>query len=322
MAVVSQPELHGGKARPIERAVTTLDPDLPLPLSMSPSAYKTLRDCPYKYYVRNLLGLREVKEFEDGFDASLAGQSLHALLRNFYQALKTEEQKVDSKIKDNALVRRQWMEQQLFVISEKEFKRLIEGDGRVLGTLRDWQKQISSFVDWQLQREAEGWRYHNAEHQVGFDLHFVDADGVDRLMRIGGRADRFDINVEIKKAAEVIDYKNQSMAKIKKRAEHLLDDPQLLIYARAVNEDPASAHLQGREVNQAQWVSLKVDIKRDKKLTRSLKVEDVPDLMPAFSEQLTQDMQNLWARKEVTAFAPDGVCKYCEARGICRKGMW
>jgi ATP-dependent helicase/nuclease subunit B len=214
------------------------------------------------------------------------------------------------------------MEQQLFAISEKEFKRLIEGDGRVLGTLRDWQKQIPSFVDWQLQREAEGWRYHNAEHQVGFDLHFVDADGVDRLMRIAGRADRFDINVDSKQAAEVIDYKNQSMSKIKKRAEHLLDDPQLLIYARAANEDPESAHLQGREVNQAQWVSLKVDIKRDKKLTRSLEVEDVPDLMPAFSEQLIQDMQNLWSRKEITAFAPDGVCKYCEARGICRKGMW
>ena len=321
-AVVSQPELHGGKARPIERAVTTLDPDLPLPLSMSPSAYKALRDCPYKYYVRSLLGLREAKAFEDGFDASLAGQSLHALLRNFYQALKTEEQKADSKIKDNTPVRRQWMEQQLFAISEKEFKRLIEGDGRVLGTLRDWQKQIPSFVDWQLQREVEGWRYHNAEHQVGFDLHFVDADGVDRLMRIAGRADRFDINVDSKQAAEVIDYKNQSMTKIKKRAEHLLDDPQLLIYARAANEDPESAHLQGREVNQAQWVSLKVDIKRDKKLTRSLEVEDVPDLMPAFSEQLIQDMQHLWSRKEMAAFAPDGVCKYCEARGICRKGMW
>ena len=120
----------------------------------------------------------------------------------------------------------------------------------------------------------------------------------------------------------MIDYKNQSMTKIKKRAEHLLDDPQLLIYARAANEDPESAHLQGREVSQAQWVSLKLDIKRDKKLTRSLEVEDISDLMPAFSGQLVEDMQNLWSRKEMTAFAPDGVCKYCEARGICRKGMW
>ncbi|QWE21241.1 PD-(D/E)XK nuclease family protein [Polynucleobacter sp. AP-Kolm-20A-A1] len=321
-AEVSQPEMSIGKAKPLEQSVTVLDEDLPLPLSMSPSAYKALRDCPYKYYVRSLLGLREAKEFEDGFDASLAGQSLHALLRNFYQALKTEELKPDSPIIHNTQARRVWMEQQLSAVSEKEFKRMIEGDGRVLGTLRDWQKQIPSFVDWQLQREADGWRYQNAEQKVGFDLHFVGPNGEDRVIRIEGRADRFDINTNTDNQAEVIDYKNQSMTKIKKRAEHLLDDPQLLIYARAANESPIGAHLQGRQVNQAQWVSLKVDIKRDKKLQRSLEVEDVSALMPQMNQQMTEDIQKLWSGKELSAFAPDGVCQYCEARGICRKGMW
>ncbi len=315
---VAQPEFIVGKAKPLQPTVTTLERDLPLPLSMSPSAYKALRDCPYKYYVRSLLGLREAKEFEDGFDASLAGQSLHALLRNFYQALKTEELKPDSPMIHNTQARRIWMNQQLSAISEKEFKRLIEGDGRVLGTLRDWQKQIPSFVDWQLQREADGWRYQNAEKKVGFDLHFVGPDGEDRVIRIEGRADRFDINIHGDKPAEVIDYKNQSMTKIKKRAEHLLDDPQLLIYARAANENPISAHLQGHRVNQAQWVSLKVDIKRDRKLQRSLGVEDVSELMPQFDQQITEDVEKLWSGKELSAFAPDGVCKYCEARGMLR----
>ncbi|WP_128113365.1 PD-(D/E)XK nuclease family protein [Polynucleobacter necessarius] len=321
-AEVFRPELSVGKAKPLQQSVTTLAKDLPLPPSMSPSAYKALRDCPYKYYVRSLLGLREAKEFEDGFDASLAGQSLHALLRNFYQALKTEELKSDSPIIHNTQARRVWMEQQLSTISEKEFKRMIEGDGRVLGTLRDWQKQIPSFVDWQLQREADGWHYQNAEQKVGFDLHFVGPDGEGRVIRIEGRADRFDINAHANDQAEVIDYKNQSMTKIKKRAEHLLDDPQLLIYARAANESPISAHLQGRQVNRAQWVSLKVDIKRDKKLQRSLEVEDVSALMPQMNQQMTEDIQKLWSGKELSAFAPDGVCQYCEARGICRKGMW
>jgi ATP-dependent helicase/nuclease subunit B len=321
-AVVSQPQLLEGKAKPLQQAATTLDRDLPLPLSMSPSAYKALRDCPYKYYVRSVLGLREAKEFEDGFDASLAGQSLHALLRNFYQALKTEEQQPNTQITSNTQARRLWMERQLNAISEKEFKRLIEGDSRVLGTLRDWQKQIPSFVDWQLQREADGWRYHNAEHKVGFDLHFVDAQGESRAIRIEGRADRFDINTQRGRIAEVIDYKNQSIAKIKKRAEHLLDDPQLLIYARAANENPQGAGLQGYTVQQAEWVSLKADLKRDKKLQRALEVGSVSELMPAFDEQLTQDLQQLWSGKALVAFAPDGVCQYCEARGICRKGMW
>ena len=319
---VSEPQWHEGKADPVKQAVTAIDRDLPLPLSMSPSAYKALRDCPYKYYVRSVLGLREAKVFEDGFDASLAGQSLHALLRNFYQSLKTEEQKPGTKIIDNVSARRLWMQEQLKIQSEKEFKRLVEGDGRVLGVLRDWQKQIPSFVEWQLQREAQGWRYHNAEQKVGFDLRFVKSDGDDQVIRIEGRADRFDINSQVHGQAEVIDYKNQSMSKIKKRAEHLLDDPQLLIYARAVNEDPESARLQGCKVDQAEWVSLKLDLKRSKTLQRSLEVDDVSELLPSFDEQLTEDMQTLWSGKALTAFAPDGVCKYCEARGICRKGMW
>ena len=318
----SEPQWREGQANPIKQASTTIDRDLSLPLSMSPSAYKALRDCPYKYYVRSVLGLREAKAFEDGQDASLAGQSLHRLLRNFYQSLKTEEQKAGSKIIDDISVRRLWMQEQLKSQSEKEFKRLIEGDGRVLGVLRDWQKQIPSFVDWQLQREAQGWRYHHAEHQVGFDLHFINSDGDDQVIRIEGRADRFDIQLQAPGQAEVIDYKNQSMSKMKNRAEHLLDDPQLLIYARAVNEDPESARLQGYKVNQAEWVSLKLDLKRNKTLERSLGVDDVSELMPLFDKQLTEDMQKLWSGHVLTAFAPDGVCKYCEARGICRKGMW
>ena len=268
------------------------------------------------------MGLRKAKAFEDGFDASLIGQTLHALLRNFYQALKTEEQKSGSQIVSDVLARRNWMESELSDISEKEFKRLIEGDSRVLGALRDWQKQIPSFVNWQLQREQDGWRYHNAERKVGFDLKFEGVDSETRSIRIEGRADRFDINLREQGQAEVLDYKNQSMIKIKKRAEHVLEDPQLLIYARAANEDPQSAHLQGNQINRAQWVSLKLDLKRDKKLTRSKAVEDVAKLMPQFDEQITEDMQNLWSRKDMIAFAPDGVCKYCDARGICRKGMW
>ena len=317
-----KPQIATGVAHPVEQAVTTLDESLVLPKSISPSAYKALRDCPYKFYVGSLLGLRKAKMFEEGFDASLVGQTLHALLRNFFQMLKTEEQKAESEIQGNQDARRIWMERELSAISEKEFKRLIEGDSRVLGALRDWQKQIPSFIQWQLQRESAGWRYHNAEHKVGFQLHFTDGNGKECSIRIEGRADRFDISLQESHKAEVIDYKNQAMPKIKKRAEHVLEDPQLLMYARAVNENPASAHLQGRQIDQAQWVALKLDLKKDKRLLRSMEVENLPDLMPKFDRQITEDMQKLRSRESMSAFAPDGVCKYCDARGICRKGAW
>ena len=319
----AKPDTYANHSRPLREAVTSVNPEIALPMSMSPSAYKALRDCPYRYYVRSILGLRKAKEFEEGFDASLAGQVLHALLKNFFQALKTEEQKSHSSIHQGEDARRLWMQEQLTKYSEKEFERLIQGDARVTGTLRDWQKQIPSFVDWQLKREAEGWQYHDAELAVGFILTLTDSDGIEREIEIAGRADRFDVNTNHSNTAAVIDYKSQGITKIKKRAERLLDDPQLLIYSRAVNENAIAAHLPGRTIEQAEWVSLKADLKKaDDRIIRTHPVENMAEMMEQFSEQLHEDLQVLWARKPMKAFAPDSVCQYCEARGICRKGMW
>ena len=312
--------MRDGKATPSQMSVTGLAEDLPMPLSMSPSAYKALRDCPYRYYVRSLLGLRRLKGFEEGFDASLAGQTLHKILRNFYHAIKTEAQNPSSSILSDIQLRRAWMKQHLMAISEQVFKRLIEGDARVLGILRDWQKQVPSFIEWQLEREQQGWQFHDAEVKVGFDLPFTDQHGIKRQIRIEGYADRFDINSNDKNSASVIDYKNQNINKVESRAQTVLDDPQLLIYARAANE---SSQLPGRVVNYAQWVALKADInKAGDDAVRSVTIEDMPEAMTQFSEQITGDVQALWSGKTIKAFAPDSICQYCEARGICRKGMW
>ena len=311
-----------GQSQPIQKSVTTADQDLKIPTTVSPSAYKALRECPYRYYVSNLLGLRKAKEFEEGFDASLAGQTLHALLKNFFQTLKTEEKKSHSTIHGGADARRQWMIDHLMKFSEKEFEKLIAGDARILGALRDWQKQIPSFVDWQLKRENEGWRYHDAELSIGFNLSITDPNGIKQDIRIAGRADRFDIHESEANAAAVIDYKNQKIKKITQRAESILDDPQLLIYARGASENPVEARIPGRAVEQAEWVTLRADLKDAEKIVRVHPVEDMPAVMAEFSEQVVKDLNDLWARKPMTAFAPDSVCQYCEARGICRKGMW
>jgi len=313
---------YEGRSQPIRKSVSTPDQDLTIPNTVSPSAYKALRDCPYRYYVSNLLGLRKAKEFEEGFDASLAGQTLHALLRNFFQALKTEEKKSYSMIHEGDIARRQWMIDQLMKFSDKEFEKLIAGDARILGTLRDWQKQIPSFVEWQLNREKEGWRYHDAELPIGFTLKITDPDGVQRDIRIAGRADRFDIHQSDKSAAAVIDYKNQKIKKITERAKNILDDPQLLIYARGATENATEARIPGRTVDQAEWVTLRADLKNEEKTIRARPVEDMSEVMSEFSDQVVNDLNDLWARKPMAAFAPDSVCQYCEARGICRKGMW
>jgi ATP-dependent helicase/nuclease subunit B len=303
-------------------ASATPNAALPLPLSMSPSAYRTLRDCPYRYYVRSLLGLRKQHGFDEGIDASLAGQTIHAVLHQFFRALKTHEQTNLAAIAYGSDTRRAWMTQHLNQVSERIFARFIEGDERVLGVLRDWQKQIPSFIEWQLQREAEGWHYLDGEIHVGFDLPFTTEDGELRMMRIEGYVDRIDTNMHSASAA-VLDYKHQTVKKVRDRAESVLDDPQLLIYARAVTDADSKLPMQGRTVTDAEWVALKTEIKNSHgSAERSVTVADLADTAIQSMAQITEDVELLWARKTLNAFAPDSVCRYCESRGICRKGMW
>jgi ATP-dependent helicase/nuclease subunit B len=306
----------------MDGASATPNAALPLPLSMSPSAYRTLRDCPYRYYVRSLLGLRKQHGFDEGIDASLAGQTIHAVLHQFFRALKTQEQTDISAIAYGSDTRRAWMTQHLNQVSERIFDRFIEGDERVLGVLRDWQKQIPSFIEWQLQRESAGWHYLDGEIHVGFDLPFTTEDGDLRMMRIEGYVDRIDTNMHSASAA-VLDYKHQTIKRVRDRAANVLDDPQLLIYARAVTDADSKLPMQGRTVTDAEWVALKTDVKNGHgSAERSVAVADLAETTKQSMAQITEDVELLWARKTLNAFAPDSVCRYCESRGICRKGMW
>lgn len=284
---------------------------LPMPTRMSPSAYRALRACPYQYYVHRLLGLRKHKDLDEGPDASVIGQILHQILRNFFQELKSTQAHASHKMQDPQY-RSEWMNIRLHAISEQGFARLVEGDQRVLGYLRDWQKQIPSFVQWQLQREAEGWQFHDAERKLGFEFFFQDEHHQLHSIVMEGYADRIDRKADASFA--ILDYKHQSREKVVERSERRMDDPQLLLYAKALmSEGP---------IEQLDWVALKMNPKKKSASDRSVAISDIPEALEELDAQLHRDLSAVWSGHAMRAFAPDSTCRYCEARGICRKGMW
>lgn len=305
-----------GEAQPSMMASASRLPELPIPTRMSPSAYRALRACPYQYYVRSLLGLRKRKGLDEELDSSLLGQTLHQILRNFFQELKTTQLR-EPRLQDLDY-RSAWMLEHLQLASEQGFAKLLDGDKRILGSLRDWQKQIPSFITWQLNRETQGWQFHDAELKVGFEFAFTDTNHQEHTIRIEGYADRVDVSV-IGQQAAVLDYKYQNVDKIKKRADQLMDDPQLLLYTKALK---AEKEIIGHAVTDADWVALKMDLKKKGSAERSLSVDDLVKKCDALEDQLRQDLSAVWSGLPMQAFAPESVCRHCEARGICRKGMW
>ena len=285
-------------------AVAQPSPSLPSdyvkPASISPSAYRALRECPYRYYVTRLLGLREQNSLDAEIDLSLVGQTLHAALRDFYHGLKTQ-----AIASDNRYEKVKLLKQRLFAISNKHFKPLLAVDGRWLAAWIEWETLIPDWINWHIEREEAGWVFHDGEKPVGFDL-----DTNFGSIRVSGFVDRLDIHPE--RGVEVIDYKYSSKNSINKKKSNIEDDPQLVIYAKAVDCDDI---VNRQTVSNASWVSIK-------EANTAIQVEDLSEHMNELPAQMIADIEALWGGSPVIASAPDSICQYCQARGICRKGMW
>jgi ATP-dependent helicase/nuclease subunit B len=288
------------EANPIRQPKPTLPDDFIKPTSISPSAYRALRECPYRYYVTRLLGLRERSGLDAEVDLSLVGKTLHAALYDFYHGLKTQVLETD-----NVYERTKLLKQRLYAISHKHFKPLLEVDGRWLAAWIEWETLIPSWIDWHIQREQSGWVFHDGEKQVGFDLQTRFGE-----IRVSGFVDRLDTHPQ--EGVEVIDYKFSSKTSITKKKNNLQDDPQLVIYAKAVNgHDMVDRH----PSTTASWVSVKEEDAR-------VELDDLQDQMNQLPAQMIADIESLWGGSPMAASAPDSICQYCQARGVCRKGMW
>jgi ATP-dependent helicase/nuclease subunit B len=273
-----------------------------LPNKLSPSAYKALRACPYQFYVSFVLGLRSPKALQDRSDFGEIGSNLHAILHQFYQDYQQQTFTDD-------VAKREWMVARLENISQEYWGILIAKNGQLFADQQKWFKQIDSLVDWQLELERNGYIFAQSEKNIEFTLQLSSGD----LITIYGRVDR----VDVKDDSELIvwDYKFKNGNQLKFSQEHLADDPQILIYSKALTETHRFRH---QEVKRAGWVSV-----REANLEhRALQIDVNQDSLDAIENQIREDLDQVWTGMAMPANGPQQVCKYCDARGICRKGMW
>jgi ATP-dependent helicase/nuclease subunit B len=100
----------------------------------------------------------------------------------------------------------------------------------------------------------------------------------------------------------VIDYKTTAAQGLKKKLKAPDEAVQLPFYAWLC--EAAAAYL---PINEAPVVALELDGETD--------VAAISLRLPALLEAIAR-------HAALPAHGIDGVCKYCEARGLCRKGMW
>ncbi|MBU1263610.1 MAG: PD-(D/E)XK nuclease family protein, partial [Gammaproteobacteria bacterium] len=250
-----------------------------LPRRYSPTAYQTLLDCPYRFFARSVLGIRELDEADEALDKSDYGNALHRILNAFHDSNPPLE-------RDAALA-------QLNARSAAEFAALPAYTAAAWAS--QWDSIQPAYIDAWLAHASAGWRYESGETDFSVP-HSVEGLGE---ITLHGRVDRVDTRDD---ARYVIDYKTSAAQALKKKLKAPDEAVQLPFYAWLC--EAAAAYL---PINEAPVAALELDGETD---------------VAAIILRLPQLLEAIARRTALPAHGVDSVCKYCEARGLCRKGMW
>lgn len=316
------------ESTPGARCAATVAPVAPpalLPQRITVSAYASLVACPYRFFARHVLGLGEVDEVLETVGKRDYGALVHRVLEIFHAG-----QPLVSALAPAAA------RAALLSITDEVFGPAIEENALALGWCIRWRQRIDAYLDWQRQREADGWRWQQAETPVR--RQFVLADGSPLELR--GRIDRIDRSDN---GSALLDYKTQSVKTIR---ETLADDLQLPAYALLCGGAGATEVADGAEmadlppgddsdggsggeaavrartppspVVEAAYVAL------DDDAIAALAAADgdadaLQAAAQAHGERLLNAFDAMRAGAPLPAHGVEAVCRWCEMAGLCRR---
>jgi len=284
-----KPEAADPRARR-ERAAAPVRPPQPvgaaLPVArLSASAYGDLRACPYRFFALRQLGLQEVDELETEVDKRDFGLWLHAVLRQFHEALQAAP--------NDDIAARQALLDQAALDTTRE-RGLDDGDFLPFAAV--WPAVRDGYLAWLVEHDATGARFERAE-----------SDGLKPLggWTLHGRLDRIDRAEDGQPL--VIDYKTESRQRTADRIKDPNEDTQLAFYAALLPDDTLrAAYLNVGE--------------RDG--TKLYEQPDVTALRDRLIDGIQHDLTRIADGHAMPALGEGSACDWCSARGLCRRDSW
>lgn len=250
-----------------------------LPRRYSATAYQTLLDCPYRFFARHVLGLKELDEADEALDKSDYGSALHRILNRFHDSQPPLEHMAALAL--------------LHTLSETEFATLPAYTATAWRS--KWAPMQPVYIDFWLGQVHDGWQYQSGETRLSTRL---EVPGVGEV-ELFGDADRIDTKGS---ALNVIDYKTGAASGLKRKLKNPAEAVQLPFYAWLAGA--AAAYL---PISEIPIEPVTLDGETD--------VEAISLRLPKLLEAIAQGAP-------LPAQGVEAVCRYCEARGLCRKGMW
>ena len=257
------------------------------PKALSATSVEALRTCPYQFFARTVLGLREADELTDEIERRDVGTWLHAVLKAFH------DERCDGarRPEDNLA--------HLHEIAVRTRADMGLEAESFLPHAAWFELLAPAYLAWLHDREADGWHYAQGE----VDRRVAPPELAPWGIELRGRLDRVDASQE---DSMVIDYKTGSVQRLRAKLSDAQEDTQLPFYAA----------LQGEQTTQAAYLPLEV-------LPLKLLIhEDAAADGARLVAHLAQDWQRMAQGAPLPALGEGEACDFCEMRGLCRRDHW
>ena len=266
-------------------------PDL-LPSNISASGHQALVDCPYRFYVRDMLRIREADMIHEEMDNLEFGNYVHQCLNAFHSGIPDAPGPWQGLIDEREAAAFRLLQE----IGVYFMERLTPSLSNIV-FLERWRSIARRYI----------------EHQKSFENHQVVLESeqqveyrIDEGLVLCGRIDRMDEDKDGNRI--VIDYKTGSK-RISQDEVQSGEQVQLTSYA-----------LMTEPLERAEYWWLSQDLQKEIPLT-SVEGEFLEALGRKVHSRLREMFQDLRASHEMPAHGDEATCAFCYAQGVCRKDV-
>jgi ATP-dependent helicase/nuclease subunit B len=262
-----------------------------VPADITVSSHQRLLNCPYQFYVYDILQLKATDEIRQALQKSDYGERVHRCLHAFHCGIDGLPGPFTQQLT------RQNREQAINLLNQLAkgvFADDIEDNFLHRGWLRRWLTRIPDYIDWQISHNIE-WTVEKAEqqYQVALDANLSLRGRIDRIERHGQQT-------------ALIDYKTGNTPALDEVLQG--EDVQLPSYS-----------LFREDVVRVQYLGL--DRKKIEDQT-VIEGEQLQQLRQQVRTRLLDVMSRIREGAPLPALGQPPVCEYCEASGLCRRKVW
>ena len=173
--------------------------------SMRVTEFKDYLGCPYRYYLRHVLGLESLSDSAEELDGGAFGSLAHEVLH----ALGKDQEVAVGKAETIA----KYLDAQLAAAVVTHFGKTPLPS--ILVQVEQLRRRLAALAQWQADWAAQGWRIEHVEVSPADGKAFLVVDGQPMFLR--GRIDRIDVQESSGKRM-IFDYKTSDGAKSPEKA--------------------------------------------------------------------------------------------------------